>query len=120
MKIDDRIATIDVGKLDKDCILHSVFRIYADKKAELPLCKDKEAIRLTRQLEEYSDVLKRLLIHAKCFPASCDNCEGLTKCIECLLKNMCVNAHMRFYKLKLNEGSDFFTRQNDRPGAFNE
>jgi hypothetical protein len=30
MKIDDRIATIDVGKLDKDCILHSVFRIYAD------------------------------------------------------------------------------------------
>jgi hypothetical protein len=100
MNIDSLISSIDLEKLNKDCILHSVLRIYIDKKSELSSCDDNEAIRLVKQLEEYSDVLKRLLSHAKCFPASCDNCGGLTKCIECIIKNNCVDAHLMLYKLK--------------------
>ena len=102
MEIDNLVSSIDTRKLDKDCILHSVIRIYLDKKTALSSCEDNEAISLTRQLEEYKEVLKRLMRHARCFPASCDSCEGLTKCIGCIIKNMCVDAHMVFYRLKLN------------------
>jgi hypothetical protein len=100
MNIDGLISSIDLEKLNKDCILHSVLRIYIDKKSKLSSCDDNEASRLIKQLEEYSDVLKRVLNYAKCFPASCDNCEGLTKCIECIIKNNCVDAHLMLYKLK--------------------
>jgi hypothetical protein len=98
MEIDGLISSIDLEKLNKDCILHSVLKIYMDKKSKLSSCDGNKATTLIKQLEEYSDVLKRLLNYAKCFPASCDNCEGLTKCIECIIKNNCVGAHLIFYK----------------------
>jgi hypothetical protein len=100
MNINGLISSMDLEKLNKDCILHSVLRIYIDKKSKLSSCDDNEAIMLKKQLEEYSDVLKRVLNYAKCFPASCDNCEGLTKCIECIIKNNCVDASVKFYKLQ--------------------
>lgn len=99
MNIDNLIASFDFEKSKKDCILHNMLGIYIDKKSELTSCDDNEAIMLTQQLEEYSDVLKRLLSHAICFPAMCDDCEGLTKCIECIIKENCVDAQLMFYRL---------------------
>jgi hypothetical protein len=78
MNIDNLISSFDFEKSEKDCMLHSILRIYIDKKSELSSRYDNEVIRAIKQLERYSDVLKRLLSHAQCFPDSCDNCEGLT------------------------------------------
>jgi len=99
MNIDNLISDFDFEKSKKDCILHSMLGVYIDKKSELSVCDDTEAIVLTQQLEEYSDVLNRLLTHAKCFPVMCDDCGGLTKCIECIIKENCVEAELMFYRL---------------------
>jgi hypothetical protein len=99
MNINNLISGFDFEKLKKDCILHSMLRIFIDKKSELSSCGENEAIIITKQLKEYSDVLKRLLSHAKCFPDSCDDCEGLTKCIDCIIKDTCVEAQLMFHKL---------------------
>ncbi len=99
MNIDNLISSFDFEKFKKDCILHNMLRIYIDKKSGLSSCDDNEAIMLIKQLEGYSGVLKRLLRHAKCFPDSCDNCEGLTKCIDCIIKDNCVDAQLMFHKL---------------------
>ncbi len=100
MSIDSLISRMGLEKLNKDCILHSMFRVYIDKKSKLLACKDEAAGGLINQLKDYEDVLKRLLNYAKCFPASCKNCEGLTKCIDCIIKNNCVDASVVFYKLQ--------------------
>jgi hypothetical protein len=99
MNIDNLISGFDFEKFKKDCILHSMLRIFIDKKSELSSCDEREAGIKTKQLEKYSDVLKRLLSHAKCFPDSCDDCEGLTKCIDCIIKDNCVEAQLLFHKL---------------------
>ena len=99
MKIDSLISSFDFEKSEKDCMLHSMLRVYIDNKSKLSSPYDNEAIRAKEQLEGYSDVLKRLLSHAKCFPDSCDNCEGLTKCIDCIIKDNCVEAQLLFHKL---------------------
>ena len=99
MNIDNLISTFNFEKSQKDCILHSVLGIYVDKKSKLSSCDDSETILLTHQLEDYADVLKRLLRHTKCFPALCENCDGLAKCIECIIKENCVDAQLMFYKL---------------------
>jgi hypothetical protein len=62
-------------------------------------CDDNEAIMLRNQLEYFSDILKRLLKYAKCFPSMCENCECLIKCINCTIKDNCVDASIEFYKL---------------------
>ena len=61
MNIDNLISTFDFEKSEKDCMLHSLLRIYIDNKSELSSPYDNEAIRAKKQLEGYSDVLKRLL-----------------------------------------------------------
>ena len=99
MNIDNLISSFDFEKSEKDCMLHSMLRIYVDKKSELSSCDDNEAIMIIKRLDGYSDVVKRLLSHAKCFPDSCDDCEGLTKCIECIIKDKCLDAQLMFYKL---------------------
>ena len=99
MNSDNLISSFDFEKFTKNCILHNMLRIYFDNKSELSSCDDNEAIMLMKQLEEYSDVLRRLLNHAKCFPDSCDNCEGLTKCIDCIIKDDCLEAQSMFYEL---------------------
>jgi hypothetical protein len=99
MNIDNLISSFDFEKFKKDCILHSMLRLYIDKKSELSPCDHSKTNILIKQLEKYSDVLKRLLSHAKCFPDSCDNCEGLTKCIDCITKDNCVDAQLMFHKL---------------------
>ena len=99
MNIDNLISSFDPKKLTKNCILHNMLRIYFDKKSELSSCDDNEAIMLRKQLEEHSDFLKRLLNHSKRFPHSCDNCEGLAKCTDCIIKDNCLEAQAMFYEL---------------------
>ena len=100
MDINGLISSIDLEKLNKDCILHSMLRIYIDKKSNLSSPGGKKGDALINQIKYYADVLKRLLKYAKCFPASCNNCEGLTKCMDCIIKHNCVDASIEFYKLK--------------------
>ena len=99
MNINNLISGFDFKKFKKDCILHSMLRIFIDKKSELSSCDQNEAIIKSKQLKEYSAVLKRLLSHAKCFPDSCDDCEGLIKCIDCIIKDNCIEAQLLFHKL---------------------
>lgn len=99
MNINNLISSFDFENSGKDCILHSMFRIYNDKKSELSSCDEDKADMLIKKLEQYSDVLKRLLSHAKCFPDLCDNCEGLTKCIDCIIKDSCADAQFMFHQL---------------------
>ena len=95
MNIDNLISNLDVEQLNKDCILHSLLRSYKDKKSELSSCDDNQASMLRNQLEGFSDALQRLFNYAKCFPDSCDSCEGLTKCIECIIKDNCIDASIK-------------------------
>ena len=99
MNIDNLIASLGFKKLKKDCILHSMLRLYSDKKSELSSCDANKARILTKQIDECSDVLKRLIKHAKCFPGSCDDCDGLTKCIDCIIRDNCAEAQLMFQKL---------------------
>ena len=99
MNIDNLISNFDFEKFKKDCILHNILTIYIDKKLDLSSCDDNEANMLRNQLKGFSDILKRLLKYVKCFPASCENCEGLKKCINCTIKDNCVDASIEFYKL---------------------
>jgi hypothetical protein len=99
MNIDNLISSFDFEKLRKDCILHSMLKIYNDKKSNLSSCDENEASILVKQLEKFSNVLKRLLSHAKCFPDSCDNCDGLSKCIDCIIRDNCAEAQLMFYRL---------------------
>jgi len=99
MDINNLISSFDFKRSQKDCILHSILGIYIDKKSKVSSCDGNEVPILIQQLEECSDVLKRLLSHAKSFPDSCDDCEGLTKCIECIIKDNCADAQLMFYKL---------------------
>ena len=99
MNVDNMLSSFDFERSRKDCILHSMLGIYIDKKSKLSSCDNHEAPILIQQLEECSGVLKRLLSHAKSFPDLCDDCEGLTRCIECIIKDDCVDAQLMFYKL---------------------
>ena len=98
MDINNLISSIGLENLNKDCILHSMLRIYIDKKSSISSRDDQEAGALANQVKDHADVLRQLLKYAKCFPASCNNCEGLTKCINCIIKNKCVDASIEFYK----------------------
>jgi hypothetical protein len=72
MNIDNLISSFDFEKSKKDCILHNILKIYINKKIGATPCDDNEANMLRNQLEEFSDILKRLLKYAKCFPSMCE------------------------------------------------
>ena len=99
MNIDNLISSFGVEKLNKDCILHNMLKTYVEKRSEPPPRDRNKAARFKKRLAEYSDVLKRLLSHPKCSPDSCKDCEGLTKCINCIIKDNCVEAQLMFNKL---------------------
>ena len=99
MNIDNLISSFGFKKLNKDCILHNTIRTYIEKKSEPPPRDHNKVVIFKKQFEEYSGVLERLINHAKCFPNSCDNCEGLTKCIDCIIKDTCVEAQLEFNTL---------------------
>jgi hypothetical protein len=100
MNIDNLISSFDFEKFKQDCILHNILKIYINKKSQLSSCDYNAAIMLRNQLADFSDILKRLLKYAKCFPSMCENCEGLKKCIDCTIKDNCVDASIELYKLK--------------------
>ena len=68
------------------------------KKSNLSSCEDNEANMLRIQLEDYSDILERLLKSATCFPAGCENCVGMQKCAGCINQDILGDAFIKLQK----------------------
>ena len=80
MNIDNLIdIEFDFDKLKSDCLIHDFLKTYIKKKSNLSSCDDNEANMLRIQLENYSDILEKLLKTAACFPSGCENCVGMKK-----------------------------------------
>jgi hypothetical protein len=59
---------------------------------------------LRMQLEDYSDILERLLKNAMCFPSGCENCVGMKKCADCINQNYLADAFIKLQKYLQNQG----------------
>jgi len=81
MNIDNLISSFDFDKLKSDCLVHDYLKTYIKKKSNLSSCDENEANMLKMQLEDYSNILERLLKNATCFPSGCENCVG-TLCMK--------------------------------------
>jgi hypothetical protein len=53
---------------------------------------------LKMQLEDYSDILARLLKNAACFPSGCENCVGMKKCAGCINQDILADAFVKLQK----------------------
>ena len=79
-------------------------KTYIKKKSNLSSCDDNEANMLRIQLEDYSDILKRLLKSTTCFPAGCENCVGMQKCAGCINQDILADAFVKLQKYLQNKG----------------
>jgi hypothetical protein len=59
---------------------------------------------LRMQLEDYSDILERLLKNAMCFPSGCENCVGMKKCADCINQDILADAFIKLQKYLQNKG----------------
>jgi hypothetical protein len=66
MNIDNLISSFDFDKFKSDCLIHDFLKTYIKKKSILSSCYG-------------SDILKRYLKNAMCFPSECENCVGMNK-----------------------------------------
>ena len=103
MNIDNLISGFDFDKFKNDCLIHDFLKIYIKKKSNLSSCDDNEANMLRMQLEDYSDILERLLINATCFPSGCENCVGMKKCAGCINQDILADAFVKLQKYQ-NKG----------------
>jgi hypothetical protein len=53
---------------------------------------------LRMQLEDYSDILERLLKSSTCFPSGCENCVGMQKCAGCINQDILADAFVKLQK----------------------
>jgi hypothetical protein len=49
-------------------------------------------------LKDYSDILERLLTSATRFPAGCENCVGMKKCVGCINQDILAEAFTKLQK----------------------
>ena len=61
MNIDNLISGFDFDKFKSDCFIHEFLKTYIKKKSNLSSCDDNEANMLRMQLEDYSDILERVI-----------------------------------------------------------
>ena len=73
-------------------------KTYIKKKSNLSSCDDNEANMLRIQLEDYSDILERLLKSATRFPSGCENCAGMQKCAGCINQDILADAFIKLQK----------------------
>ena len=104
MNIDNLISSFDFDKFKGDCIIHDFMKTYVKKKSNLSSCDVNEANMLRIQLEDYSDILERLLKTATCFPSGCENCAGMQKCAGCINQDILADAFVRLQKYLQNKG----------------
>ena len=103
MDIDNLISSFDLDKFKSDCLIHDYLKTYIKKKSSLSSCDENEANMLKMQLEDYSDILERLLKNATCFPSGCENCEGMKKCAGCINQDILADAFVKLQKYQ-NKG----------------
>ena len=103
MNIDNLISSFDFDKSKSDCLIHDYLKTYIKKKSSLSSCDENEANMLKIQLEDYSDILARLLKNATCFPSGCENCEGMQKCAGCINQDILADAFVKLQKYQ-NKG----------------
>ena len=98
MNIDNLISGFDFDQFKHDCIIHKFLKTYIDKKSNLFAGDDNKANMLRMQLEDYSDILERLLKTATCFPSGCENCVGMQKCAGCINQDILADAFVKLQK----------------------
>ena len=98
MNIDNLISGFDFDQSKNDCIIHNFLKTYIDKKSNLSAGDDNKANMLRMQLEDYSDILERLLKTATCFPSGCKNCVGMQKCAGCINQDILADAFVKLQK----------------------
>mgnify|MGYP001814893819 CR=1 FL=1 len=98
MNIDNLISSFDFDKFKSDCFIHEFLKTYIKKKSNLSSCDDNEANMLRMQLEDYSDILERVIKNATCFPSGCDNCAGMQKCAGCINQDILADAFIKLQK----------------------
>ena len=98
MNIDNLISGFDFDQFKNDCIIHNFLKTYIDKKSNLSAGDDNKANMLRMQLEDYSDILERVIKNATCFPSGCDNCAGMQKCAGCINQDILADAFIKLQK----------------------
>ena len=98
MNIDNLISSFDFDKFKSDCPIHAFLTTYKKKKSTLSACDNNEANMLRMQLEDYSDILERLLKNTACFPSGCENCAGMQKCVGCINQDILADAFIKLQK----------------------
>ena len=98
MNIDKMISSFDFDKFKCNCIVHDFMKTYLKKKSNLSSCDDSEANMLRIQLEDYSDILERLLTSATRFPSGCEKCVGMKKCVGCINQDILADAFIKLQK----------------------
>jgi hypothetical protein len=53
---------------------------------------------LRMQLEDYADIVERIIKNATCFPSGCDNCAGMQKCAGCINQDILADAFIKLQK----------------------
>jgi len=102
MNIDNLVSSFDFDKFKIDCIIHDFLKTYVKKKSSLSSCDDNEASILRIQLEDYSDIMERLLKTAGRFPSGCENCVGMQKCADCINQDILADAFIKLQKYQQN------------------
>ena len=100
---DNLVSSFDFDKFKIDCIIQDFLKTYVKKKSSLSSCDDNEANILRIQLEDYSDIMERLLKTAACFPSGCENCVGMQKCAGCINQDILADAFIKLQKYQENE-----------------
>lgn len=98
MNIDNLLANYNLDKFKSDCLIHDFVKAYIEKKSNLSLCKDKEADMLSRQFENFSIALERVLRNTICFPSGCKDCMGMQKCAGCINQDDLGDALIKLQK----------------------
>ena len=98
MNIDNCISSFDFDKIKSDCLIHDFLKTYIKIKSNLSSYDDNQTNVLRMQLEDYSDILERLLKKGTCFPAECEKCAGMQKCAGCINQDVLADAYIKLQK----------------------
>ena len=95
MSIDNLLSSYDSDKFKNDCLIHNFLKAYIKKKSNLSSCNAEEADSLSRQLEDFSITLERVLTTTMCFPSGCEDCKGMQKCAGCIHQEDLADAFIK-------------------------
>ena len=74
---------------DKDCHYITLLKAHHDIEKALHQKSGLEKRILAKYLKSIDEKIEAATEKAECFPAMCDTCPGLAKCLECKHQNIC-------------------------------